>query len=90
MAKDLNKIIMLCQTVTIQNEKINIFYDYGAAFSMLCEKKAAVALSRGEGRQVHGVVPGVPREEGAQQAQTMPLVTVPIPLAEGGGCLYYV
>jgi hypothetical protein len=59
-AQDLDKIIMLCQTVTIQNEKINACYDYGAAFSMLSEKKADVALVKGEGRQVYSVVPGVP------------------------------
>jgi hypothetical protein len=85
MAQDLDKIVMLCQTVTIQNEKVNVCYDYGASFSMLFEKKAAVALSRGEGCQVHGVVPGVPGEEEVQHAQTMPLVIVPIPLAGGGG-----
>jgi hypothetical protein len=90
MAQDLDKIIMLCQTVTIQNEKVNVCYDYGAAFSMLNEKKAEVALFKGEGRQVCGVVPGVPREEGARAAQTMPLATVPIPLAGGGGQLKFI
>jgi hypothetical protein len=76
---------MLCQTVTLQDEKINVCYDYGAAFSVLCEKKAAVALSKGEGRQMRRVVPGVLREEGAKHAQSMPLVSVSIPLGGGGG-----
>jgi hypothetical protein len=31
MAQELDKIIMLCQTVTIQNEKVNVCYDYRAA-----------------------------------------------------------
>jgi hypothetical protein len=84
-AQDLNKLVMLCQTVSIQNENVNICYDYGAAFSMLKEKKANVALLKGKGRQVCRVVPGVPIDERARVAQTMPLATVPIPLAGGGG-----
>jgi hypothetical protein len=80
----LDKIVKLYQTVSIQNENVNVCYDYGAAFSMLNEKKAEVALLKGKGRQVCGVVPGVPKEEGAKSAQTMPLATLPIPLAGGG------
>jgi hypothetical protein len=36
MAQDLDKIVMICHSVTIQDEKINVCYDYGAAFSVLC------------------------------------------------------
>jgi hypothetical protein len=78
---------MLCQTVSIQNEKVNVCFDYGAAFSMLSEKKAEVALLKGKGRQVSSVIPGIPKEEGAKGVQTMPLATVPLPLAGGGGCV---
>jgi hypothetical protein len=83
-AQDLDKIVMLCQTVTIQKENVNVCYDYGAAFSMLNEKKANVALLKGKGHQVCGVVPGVPIEERTRDAQTMPLDTILIPLAGGG------
>jgi hypothetical protein len=84
-AQDLNKTIMICQTVSIQDKKVNVCFDYGAAFSMLSEKKAEVALLKGKGQQVRSVVPGVPKEEGTEGVQTMPLATVPLPLAGGGG-----
>jgi hypothetical protein len=78
-AHDLNKTIMICQTVCIKDKKVNICFDYGAAFSMLNEKKAEVALLKGKGQQVRNVVPGVPKDEGAEGVQTMPLATVPLP-----------
>jgi hypothetical protein len=83
-AQDLDKIVMLCQTVTVQNTSVNVCYDYGAAFSMLNEKKAEVALLKRKGQQVCSVVPGVPKEEGAEGVQTLPLAIVPLPLAGGG------
>jgi hypothetical protein len=94
-AHDLDKTIIFCQTVCIKDKKVNVCFDYGAAFSMLNEKKAEVALLKGKGQQARNVVSGVPKEEGAQGVQTMPLATVPLPLAGGGGgvwgqlmCLY--
>jgi hypothetical protein len=81
MAHDLNKIIMICQTISIKDKKVNVCFDYGAAFSMLSEKKAEVALLKGKGQQVHSVIPGVPDEERAKGGVTMPLATVPLPLA---------
>jgi hypothetical protein len=85
-AHDLDKTIMICQTVCIKDKKVNVCFDYGAAFSMLDEKKAEVALLKGKGQQVRNVVPGVPEEEGEEGVQTMPLATVPLPLVGGGGC----
>jgi hypothetical protein len=82
-AHDLNKTIMICQTVCIKDKKVNVCFDYGAAFSMLDGKKAEVALLKGKGQQVRNVVPGIPEEKGAEGVQTMPLATVPLPLAGG-------
>jgi hypothetical protein len=82
-AHDLNKIIMICQTISIQDKKVNVCFDYGAAFSMLSGKKAEVTLLKGKGQQVCSVIPGVPKEERAKEVQTMPLATVPLPLAGG-------
>jgi hypothetical protein len=64
---------MICQTICKKDKKVNICFDYGAAFSMLDEKKAEVALLKGKGQQVRQMVPGVPEEDRAKGVQTMPL-----------------
>jgi hypothetical protein len=49
----------------------------------MSEKKAEVALLKGKWQQVRSVIPGVPDEERAEGGVTMPLATVPLPLAGG-------
>jgi hypothetical protein len=76
---------MICQTVCIQDKKkVNVCFDYGAAFSMLNEKKAEVALLKGKGQQVRSVIPGVPKEEGAEGSRLCPWLQFHFPWL--GGC----